>query len=361
MPAADLHDLLNLAPDASESDAHRAVIHELRRARAQRDRAVTAKAMERHAARVRRLESAARRLGVAVDAADEPAANATWEPSTAPSTSAAASPSPSKPKSGTVSWTTAAIAALLVAAGVAWYGMQPSVHTHPVTGQTFAAVDGGSFWIGQHEVTMRDFQRFAAATRYVTDAEKSGACMMYRPGQDATDRAANWRSAFIGASDTIPVTCVSWNDARAFAAWLSRTDPQSRYRLPTQAEWQRIAGASGGPYSFGGASGIARHANLAGQEAGFAWASEISVRDGFSSIAPTGTFDADDAGLFDLHGNVWEWTTDAHPKPGYRVIRGGGWATHPANATVSVVNGLPQSAASNDTGFRLLRLPSPSS
>src|SRR4051812_20968608 len=101
------------------------------------------------------------------------------------------------------------------------------------------------FYLGAHEVTVGQFAAFVNDTGYKTDAENStrGGIMLGRDNASwVWSRDANWRKNGISDKDDQPAINVSWNDATAFCAWLSRKEGAS-YRLPTEAEWEYACGA----------------------------------------------------------------------------------------------------------------------
>ena len=178
-----------------------------------------------------------------------------------------------------------------------------------------APVRVGAFWIDAHEVTNRQFAAFVAATGYRTRAERDGASAVFVSPLEpvSLDDAARWWRMVHGAdwrhpqgigSDLAgkaeaPVVHVDRDDAAAYARWAGG-------RLPTDAEWERAArGEQHGPrdpMSWAFADGKPR-ANV--------WEGVFPMRDtgddGYAGIAPVGCFDANDLGLYDMVGNVWEW------------------------------------------------------
>ena len=109
-----------------------------------------------------------------------------------------------------------------------------------------------TFRMGKYEVTAGQFRRFVDAAGYRTDAERGGNCWTVQADGEAAEQAGlDWRNPGFSQSDRHPVVCVSWNDARAYAQWLSRQGG-GRYRLPSESEWEYAARAGGrGRYSFG--------------------------------------------------------------------------------------------------------------
>ena len=176
-----------------------------------------------------------------------------------------------------------------------------------------------------HEVTIP--HAFALSTHEVTFAQwdacvAGGGCGGHRPG----DRG--W-----GRGDR-PVINVSWEGAQSYVAWLSRETGES-YRLPSEAEWEYAARAgTATKYSWGNEIGVNR-ANCDG--CGSRW-------DG-QQTGPVGSFAPNGFGLYDMHGNVWEWVEDCWngsyagaPSDGgarlsgdcaQRVLRGGSWLDFP--------------------------------
>lgn len=133
-----------------------------------------------------------------------------------------------------------------------------------------------------------------------------------------------------------PAVNVSWNDAKAWCAWLSKKEGK-RYRLPTDAEWSVAVAASTYPWGYqwpppnnvGNYSGQEMRGCTPAERAilfkGFTLIGGFSDRHKFT--APVGSYAANGNGLHDLGGNVWEWCEDWHHeyKGKYRVLRGGSW------------------------------------
>ncbi len=107
--------------------------------------------------------------------------------------------------------------------------------------------------------------------------------------------------------------CVSWNDARAYAQWLSRKTAK-RYRLPTEAEWEYAARAGSVAARYWGDDPVqtCRFANVADQSRFQTWGfgQRHECTDGHYFTAPAGGYSPNRFGLYDMLGNVWEWTED---------------------------------------------------
>lgn len=194
------------------------------------------------------------------------------------------------------------------------------------------AVDG--FWMDVHPVTNDDFRRFVDATGYVTVAERAPDPAQYRgidpdvlvPGSlvfrpppvpvPLHDPRAWWAyvpgacwhrqegpESSLDGRGRHPVVHVAFEDAEAYAAWVGKS-------LPTEAEWEFAArgGLDGAVYAWGDdfAPGGRMMANT--WQGRFPW--ENLASDGYEGTSPVGSFPANGYGLFDVTGNVWEWTTD---------------------------------------------------
>ena len=163
-----------------------------------------------------------------------------------------------------------------------------------------------------------------------------------------------------------PVINVDWEEARAYARWLSEQTGHS-YRLPTEAEWEYAARAgTTTKYSWGNRASH-EQANYGTDEccAGLAQGS-----DRWEYTAPVGSFPTNGFGLYDMHGNVLEWTQDCMhasydgaPTNGqswnggicdFRVVRGGSWTVNPGFLQAADRNSLGVSGRIRDLGLRLV-------
>ncbi len=217
-----------------------------------------------------------------------------------------------------------------------------------------------AFYLGQHEVTVGQFRRFLAESGHVPESVADGTGgygwnPAYDPDKsvrgdafEGRDPKYSWRNPGFPQGEDHPVVNLTWNDAMALARWLSRQEGR-RYRLPTEAEWEYACRAgSGARYHPGDdPEALTRVANLFDAAAGPHWPRwrqfALAGSDGHAFTAPVGSFPPNAFGLYDMHGNVWEWVSDWHADDYYarspvddprgpetgtvRVRRGGSWHT----------------------------------
>lgn len=176
------------------------------------------------------------------------------------------------------------------------------------------------FWIDRTDVTNAAFAAFVAATGYVTDAEKQGSGIVFVGAASQADGPSSWWRIVPGADwrhptgpgsslsgkGALPVVQVSWKDAKAYAVWLGRD-------LPTEAQWEYAArgGRAAGRYVWGDAPFDPSHpqANV--------WQGVFPAidtgEDGYrKQPSPVGCFPANGFGLYDMAGDVWQWTSDVY-------------------------------------------------
>jgi formylglycine-generating enzyme required for sulfatase activity/serine/threonine protein kinase len=187
------------------------------------------------------------------------------------------------------------------------------------------------FAMSQYEITKSEFRQFVNATGYKTDAETGDGCYVYKNGSWDKVSDANWRQLYFSQDDNHPVACISWNDATAYAEWLSQQTGQ-QYRLPTEAEWEYAAraGTTTSRYWGNDPNKACRYANVADKTAekiGIPWA-DHNCTDGYAYTAPVGRFKPNAFGLFDMIGNLWEWTCseyeDSYTGKELRCVKGVG-------------------------------------
>jgi formylglycine-generating enzyme required for sulfatase activity len=237
------------------------------------------------------------------------------------------------------------------------------------------------FYLGTTEVTVGQFRRFVESARYKTEAESDGKGGFGWDEHAGTFKQApkyNWRSPGFTQTDDHPVVNVSWNDATAFCGWLGQQEGQI-YRLPTEAEWEYScrAGQATRFWSGNDPETLATVGNVADGTAKGKypkWTYSITAKDGFVYAAPVGRVRSrpNAFGLFDMHGNVWEWCADwydpdyyaksppADPlnsSPGaYRVYRGGSWYYFPSDCRSANRSRSAPGNRTNILGFRVARV-----
>lgn len=233
------------------------------------------------------------------------------------------------------------------------------------------------FYLGVHEVTVGQFRRFVTATGYKTEAEtdgEGGYGWNEADGKfEGRDPKYNWKNAGFSQNDDHPVVNVTWNDAVAFCAWLTRQEG-IEYRLPTEAEWEYACRAGTETMFFYGddPEGLARVGNVADGTAKSKWKNYSSfdyleARDEHIFTAPVGEYRVNAFGLYDMHGNVYEWCSDWYgdyesglavdptgAKTGSdRVCRGGSWSNAPPSCRSAYRYGDSPDYRDSDLGFRV--------
>lgn len=246
-----------------------------------------------------------------------------------------------------------------------------------------------SFWIDEITVTNTEFARFIRATGYKTDAEQYGWSFVFKnflpdrfkkkdlPSPDDTPwwkgiEGAYWKQPE-GPKSSIsnrmdhPVVHVSWNDAMAFCEWTGK-------RLPTEAEWEYAARGGLEQKKFPWGNKITPE----GEHRCNIWQGDFPDRntknDGYAATAPVDSFKPNNYGLYNISGNVWEWTQDwfspSYPLlrisdnpqgPGMgeaKVIRGGSYLCHKSYCNryrVAARSGNTPDSSTGNMGFRCVR------
>jgi formylglycine-generating enzyme required for sulfatase activity len=204
--------------------------------------------------------------------------------------------------------------------------------------------------------------------------------------REVMDPRTSWRAHSFAQTDDHPVTCVSWQDAKDYAAWLAHRTGKP-YRLPSEAEWEYAArGGSASIFHWGTDEARAcRYANVAdstlqrgnalvrkqvedAQRDGLGAVRFVECDDGFLYTAPVRRFAPNAFGLYDIIGNVWEYVADywqeALPESGaahepadcaFRRVRGGSWDDAPAELRSARRSRVKPDVPRNDAGFRVAR------
>lgn len=242
-------------------------------------------------------------------------------------------------------------------------------------------VIGRPYAIGRFEITVAEFRAFADATQYAT----SGDCRVASGGAWIRLADRSWRDPGfpVAQADNEPVVCVSWDDARAYVDWLSKTSGH-KYRLPSETEWEYAArGGTTSPRFFGARDSdegstlslACDYANVydvsAVTELAFSYPN-ARCTDGHTFTAPVGSYKSNAFDLYDMLGNVREWLADCYTAsyagraPDGRAwewaggcesrgVRGGSWATRPADTRAAARGAEAEGLRQADLGFRVAR------
>jgi formylglycine-generating enzyme required for sulfatase activity len=234
-----------------------------------------------------------------------------------------------------------------------------------------------AFAIGQFTVTRGEFADFVRDTGH----DPHG-CYVYARGKWFIDPRLSWRNPGYVQSDRHPVVCVSREDAQDYAKWLSGKTGHS-YRLPTEAEWEYSArgGTTTARFWGDGRERACEYSNVADLTgaAVLHWNMAninqvFQCNDGYAFTAPVGSFSPNAFGLYDMLGNVFQWTEDCYhdsysgaPSDGSAwtggckdyVQRGGSWSAKPSSVRSADRNGGPPVDRNIDIGFRVVRAIAP--
>ena len=237
-------------------------------------------------------------------------------------------------------------------------------------------IDGLALSVDATEVTNAQFAEFVAETGYATRAERGlpearfaylppearrpGSAVFVQPSEEGPLNPARWWAFVPDASwrapegpgssvedrDNFPVVHVAYEDAVAYAEWAGR-------RLPTVAEWEAAArgGLVGKRYEWG-------DEEPEGDEANF-WQGIFPVlntrQDGFAGLAPAGCFAPNGFGLYDMTGNVWEWTATAPGEDEVGIVKGGSYLcakNYCSNYRPAAVQPQDLTLGTSNIGFR---------
>ncbi len=253
----------------------------------------------------------------------------------------------------------------------------------PATGESPAVTLAFSrpYMVSRREITVGEFRRFVEAT----GAKSVPGCRVWSGGQWIRDPDRSWRDPGFASAprDDEPVVCVSWDDARAYAEWLS-AETGKRYRLPSEAEWEYVArGGTSYPRFWGEDDSREDHVlSMACDYANVYDASAVDTlgldapnarcSDGAPLLASGGRYKPNAFGVHDIIGNAREWVMDCYtasyagrPKDArawtwqggceLKGVRGGSFASRPRDARAPARSAAPASLRQSDLGFRVVR------
>jgi len=224
------------------------------------------------------------------------------------------------------------------------------------------------FYLAARETTVRQFRVFVEQMHYTPEAGEMGEGALewdYSQQTWKPRHESRWNNPGFSQDVNDPVVCVSRHDAEVFCYWLSKKENRT-YRLPTEAEWEYACRA-------GTTTAYATGPTLAPDQARFGAnlqnPSEREVQRPLQT-EKVGAFAPNALGLFDMHGNVWEWCADIYGRTAYRdgpsrepiapkasdmsVVRGGSWQSNAADCRSARRLPLAPSTRRNDVGFRVL-------
>ena len=194
--------------------------------------------------------------------------------------------------------------------------------------------------IGKLEVTIEQISAFMAETRMTV----GGSC---QPIIDPSRAVATWGEPSVSmlspgydVTPSHPAVCISWHEAQAYVAWLQRRTGKP-YRLPTETEWEYAARAGTSTrYSFGNdETSLCDYARFADLGSQFGWGDGCRSNAASYGTTPVGALKPNPWGLFDMHGNAWEWVEDCWtPNPQEMPIDGSAFS-RPGSCEIGVIRG----------------------
>jgi formylglycine-generating enzyme required for sulfatase activity len=224
------------------------------------------------------------------------------------------------------------------------------------------------FALSKYDVTRAEFEQFTVETGYKTD----GPCSVRNGEQWTLDETKSWSDPGFKQGSNDPAVCVSWNDAEAYAAWIS-SKTGKEYRLPSAAEYEYAAagGTSGTTFWFGSRASH-DYMNYGSDDlcAGGACTPLAKGNDKWLYTSPVGSFPANPFGLYDMNGNVRQWVADCNNTEGTdlpadgsansedcskRQQRSGSWNSVAAHGFPGGNHSESTDYRSSSLGFRLAR------
>ncbi len=249
---------------------------------------------------------------------------------------------------------------------------QYKTYTDKTTGMTFHLIEGGCFEIGappnERDHNDNEYRQQSCVKRYWISVHEvtNSQYQRFRPRHSS----GSLQSRTLNAGKQ-PVTNVSWKDATAFAEWLSwESDDGKRFRLPTEAEWEFAARAGTTDRYYWGQKLDPKYANFSDRNDPTG-ASIGNLNDKHAVTAPVGSYKPNAWGLYDILGNVWEWScseysaryngqentcSDQPSNKGVRVVRGGSWNNGPGDLRLARRQPRKPDYRDQTIGFRLVML-----
>ncbi|MCY3021135.1 MAG: SUMF1/EgtB/PvdO family nonheme iron enzyme, partial [Planctomycetota bacterium] len=213
------------------------------------------------------------------------------------------------------------------------------------------------FYIAKNEVTVAQFRAFADATKYQTEAEKANEAWTPIHGKMRGVKGAHWRRPVFPQEDNCPASAITWNDAQEFCKWAAKMTGRN-VCLPSEAQWEYACRA-----------GTTTRYNSGDKDSDLEQAAWVNKNSG-AKTNPVGKKAPNAWGLYDMHGNVWEWVQDAFNDKYYqesppidpkgpatgeeRVLRGGGWDDGPGNCRAAGRFKYRPDLRDTEVGFRVV-------
>jgi formylglycine-generating enzyme required for sulfatase activity/serine/threonine protein kinase len=225
--------------------------------------------------------------------------------------------------------------------------------------------------VGRFEVTRDQFEAFVQASGH----DAGSKCWTLEGNEPKEREPRSFRNPGYVQVGTHPAVCVSWEDAKAYVNWLSKTTGKA-YDLLSEAQWEYVARAgTTARHAFGNAEAdLCAFGNGADRTASTALPAKwdyLRCDDAYVHTAPVGSFKPNAFGISDMMGNVWEWTADCYAESlagtpadrraltsgdcRVRTVRGGSWSATAHMLRVAVRGKAPASSRFDDVGFRVLR------
>ena len=231
------------------------------------------------------------------------------------------------------------------------------------------------FYLAKYPVTVSQFETFINETNYQTDADKDGGSYIWNDKAWDKKLGVNWRcdpKGNLQNDKQHPVIHVSWHDASAYCQWFSKKQSRN-FRLPTEAEWEYACRAGTTTPFNTGANLTTAQANYDGN---YPYQNYPKGKY-LGTTTPVGSYPPNGWGLYDMHGNVWEWCLDWYggkyyneckrqgivdnpqgPETGSdRVLRGGSWGSCAGFCRSAYRRYGDPGNRNYDVGFRLVFLP----
>jgi formylglycine-generating enzyme required for sulfatase activity len=221
---------------------------------------------------------------------------------------------------------------------------------------------GKPFAVGRLTIKRGEFAAFVSETGH----DMSGGAYVWTGKECKADANKSWLDPGFAQDDSHPVVCVNWDDAKAYAKWLSGKTGKG-YRLPSEAEWEYACRVGAQTPFWWGSSISVQQANYDGNYT-FGGGKKGEYR---QKTLPVKSFQPNPWGLYQVHGNVWEWcedcwneSYDGAPSDGstrtagdckIRILRGGSWYYDLANLRAAFRGRHNSESRISDAGFRVAR------